>query len=97
MVGKRTLRTCARGHQYNKISDCPVCPICASQDKATEGFLSLLVAPAQRALLNNGITSLEQLSQFTEKEVLSFHGMGKTSIPKLRVALEAAGLSFRID
>lgn len=59
------------------------------------GFLSLLVAPARRALENNGITSLQELSKFTEKEILKFHGMGPSSMPKLRAALKEEGLSFR--
>jgi sulfite reductase beta subunit-like hemoprotein len=60
-----------------------------------ENFLSLLAAPAKRALENNGIDTLEKLSQFTEKEVLQFHGIGKSAIPKLHNALHAAGLSFK--
>jgi DNA-directed RNA polymerase alpha subunit len=46
-------------------------------------------------LENNGITSLQQLSTFSEKEILQFHGMGPASLPKLRKALENEGLSFR--
>jgi hypothetical protein len=35
-----------------------------------ESFLSLVSAPAKRALENNGIDTLEKLSKFTEKEIL---------------------------
>ncbi|MGG3469536.1 RNA polymerase alpha subunit C-terminal domain-containing protein [Neobacillus pocheonensis] len=91
----KSLRTCTQGHQYYKSSDCPVCPICEQERKPDNGFLSLLSAPARRALENNGITALQQLSTFSEKEILQFHGMGPASLPKLRKALEANGLSFK--
>ena len=54
-----------------------------------------LSSPAQRALANNGITSLKLLSRYSEKQVLEFHGLGPGSIPKLRNALAAAGLNFK--
>lgn len=91
----KTLRTCENGHTYYKSSDCPTCPVCEQERKPKDGFLALLSAPARRALENNGITSLEKLSQATEKEILSFHGMGKSSIPKLRLALAEKGLAFK--
>jgi DNA-directed RNA polymerase alpha subunit len=92
---EKNLRTCNKGHNYYKSSDCPTCPICEQERKPETGFLSLLSAPARRALENNGITSLQQLSTFSEKEILQFHGMGPASLPKLRKALENEGLSFR--
>lgn len=61
-----------------------------------ESFLSLLAAPARRALENKGITTLQQLSKFSEAEILELHGMGSSSIPKLRSVLETQGLSFAI-
>jgi hypothetical protein len=94
-TSKRILRTCENGHEYYKSSDCPVCPICEKERAPVEGFLAELSAPARRALENNGITSLEQLAERTEKEVLGFHGMGPASMPKLRGFLEGAGLSFK--
>ncbi|HEY4874664.1 MAG TPA: hypothetical protein VIH86_03770 [Puia sp.] len=66
-----------------------------NKEKQTESFLSLLAAPAQRALTNNGIDSLEKLSKFTQGEILQFHGIGKSAIPKLSAALQAKGLSFK--
>jgi len=90
-----SLRTCAKGHQFNKTSDCPTCPICENERKPKDGFLSILSAPARRALENKGIKTLKQLSKFSEEEILSLHGMGPASIPKLRSALEAEGLTFK--
>ena len=38
-----------------------------------------------------------KLSEYSEKEVMQFHGMGKGSLPKLRQALAANGLAFKAD
>src|SRR6185312_3726410 len=91
----KTLRTCSKGHKYYKSTDCPTCPICEQERRPENGFLSLLGAPARRALENHGITTMEKLSGFTEKEILSLHGMGPSTMPKLREALEAKNLSFK--
>jgi DNA-directed RNA polymerase alpha subunit len=60
-------------------------------------FPSILSAPAKRALENNGISTLEQLSNYSKKEVLKFHGMGKSSIPKLEKLLSDQNMSFRLS
>ncbi len=90
-------RTCSRGHEFRKSSDCPVCPICWSgyyKDKMNGEFPKNLSAPALRALLNAKITTLQKLATFSEKEILELHGMGPASIPKLRDALGEKGLKF---
>ena len=94
-TSEKNLRTCDQGHQFYKSSDCPTCPTCENERKPADGFLSVLSAPARRALENNGITTLQQLSTLTEKEILQFHGMGPASLPKLRSALKENGLAFR--
>jgi hypothetical protein len=38
---------------------------------------------------------LKKLATCTEKEILALHGMGKSSIPKLKAALKEKGLDFR--
>jgi uncharacterized protein YdhG (YjbR/CyaY superfamily) len=58
-------------------------------------FPDFLGAPAKRALENNGIKTLKQLSQYREQEVLKFHGIGPSSLPKLREALRSENLSFK--
>jgi DNA-directed RNA polymerase alpha subunit len=88
-------RTCPNGHKYHKSSDCPTCPTCEQERKPKTGFLSQLSAPARRALENNGITSLQELSTYREKEILQLHGMGPASLPKLRSALYEEGLEFK--
>ncbi len=95
MALPQTLRTCPNGHQYYKSSDCPVCPECEKQNKPG-GFLSTLSAPARRALETAGITTLQQLATYSEKEILKLHGMGKASLPLLRTALRGEGLNFKL-
>ncbi|MDY7042618.1 MAG: RNA polymerase alpha subunit C-terminal domain-containing protein [Bacillota bacterium] len=92
---KETLRTCSNGHTYYKSSDCASCPICEAERAPRTGFLSRLVAPARRALENEHITTLETLSDYTEREILKLHGIGPSSIPILKRALEEAGLYFK--
>jgi len=92
---KKTLRTCKYGHRYYKSSDCPICPECEKERKLPANFLLLLGAPARRALENNGITSLQQLSKFSEAEILQLHGLGKSSLPILRKALNDSELTFK--
>ena len=95
METNKILKTCENGHKFYKSSDCPTCPICEDERKPKNGFLSLIGAPARRVLENNGITTLEQLSEYSEKEVLNFHGMGKSTLPVLQKLLMDKGLSFR--
>ena len=95
MPVSQKLRTCPKGHQFHKTSDCPTCPVCEAERKPVNGFLSILAAPARRALENNGITTLESLSSFSEGDLLELHGMGKSSLPKLRKVLNENGPKFR--
>ena len=88
-------RTCPNGHVYNKSSDCPVCPICEKEHAPKDGWLSLLSAPARRAVEEEGISDLKKLAQWTEKEVLALHGVGPASLPVLREALTQEGLEFK--
>lgn len=92
---KNSLKTCKMGHKYYKTSDCPTCPVCERERKPSDNFLSLLSAPARRALEHHGVLTLQQLSGKTEKEILQFHGLGKASIPTLSKALAEVGLTFR--
>ncbi len=96
-VAKGKLKICNRGHKFYKSSDCPVCSICWSgyyRKKARGDFPDNLAAPALRALINAKITTLKQLTNFNESEILELHGMGPNAIVKLRRALKSKGLSF---
>jgi len=95
MAKEKTLRVCPKGHEYYKSTDCPTCPICEQAKRPSSGFLTLLSAPARRALENNNLTTLKALSKITEKEVLALHGIGPSSIPILKEALQTANLSFK--
>ena len=97
MGNEKSLRTCNKGHQYYKSSDCPVCPVCESKEKLADVLFSSLSAPALRALKNEGIITLEILAEYSEKEILELHGMGKASIPKLNELLKSAGLKFKTE
>lgn len=90
----KKLKICDRGHKFYKSSDCPTCPICAAEDKPESGFLSLLSGPARSALEHAGITTLIQLSRYSEQEILKHHGVGPKTIPTLRQALQEAGMGF---
>jgi uncharacterized protein YdhG (YjbR/CyaY superfamily) len=65
------------------------------QDGKPGSLPAIISAPARRALGNNGIKTLEQLSKHSEAEILKFHGIGKTAIPLLQKALKEKGLSFK--
>jgi DNA-directed RNA polymerase alpha subunit len=90
-----SLKTCSNGHSFYKTSDCPTCPICEAGRKPLEGFQSSLSAPARRALEQAGIHSVKDLSLHSEKEILQLHGIGPSSLPKLKAALKKEGLSFK--
>lgn len=89
-----SLKTCEKGHQFHKTSDCPVCPICEKNKEVF--FISKLSAPARRALENVGIDSLEKLATYSEKELLKLHGLGKTAIPILKQELANHDLNFAL-
>jgi len=96
-ASQQTRRTCENGHHFYKSSDCPTCPICEKERKPASGFLSKLSAPARRALENIGVFTVEELAKYSEKEILSLHGIGPSSIPKLRSSLQDKGLTFKND
>jgi len=95
MESKKYLKTCKNGHQFYKNSDCPTCPVCEEKRKPKDNFLALLGAPARRALERENINTLFELAEYSEKEILSLHGMGKSTLPKLQKLLTDNGLTFK--
>lgn len=91
----KTLRVCEKGHRFYKSSKCQSCPTCDKENKPSNGFLSKLSSPARRALVHQGIETVQELSKYTEKEILTFHGIGPASLPILQASLEEEGLSFK--
>lgn len=61
----------------------------------SHNFLLELSQPAQRALLDAGHTTLEQISCLTEKELRQLHGVGPKTIRQLREFLAAEGKSLQ--
>ena len=51
-------------------------------------------APATRALANAGVTSLEDLTTWSEADLLALHGMGPKAVGILREHLAAQGLGL---
>ena len=95
MASKPQLKTCPKGHEFFKSSDCPVCPICEKEKKPEDVYLAKIGAPARRAIERAGITQLKQFSKYTEKELLDMHGFGPKAIMILKPFLEENGLDFR--
>ena len=53
-----------------------------------------LSQPAQRALASAGITCLEDLANFKEKDVAKLHGLGPGAMVRLRGKMAEHGLDF---
>ena len=91
------IKTCQNGHQFEKSSSCPVCPICSEKEmseKYGEEFPKI-GAPALRALDKAGITQLSELTSYSEEELLTLHGMGPKAVGLLRDALKEKGMTFK--
>jgi hypothetical protein len=87
-------KICSKGHEFNKTSSCPICPIC-EKDKKQLGDLPKISAPARRALEKIGIKNLKDLSKYPKDELLNLHGFGPGSIPLLKKSLKLKGLDFK--
>lgn len=57
-------------------------------------LLQKLAKPAQRAIQNEGITSIEQLSEYSEKEFSELHGIGKNAMDIIKRIMHEKGFSF---
>ena len=96
MTNKTGIRkVCPNGHVFYKSSDCLTCPVCEKKKKPAIGFLPKISAPARRALEQEGIDSLKQLSKYTETQLSELHGIGKSAIKILQLELSANKLSFK--
>lgn len=60
-----------------------------------QDFLNKLSNPAKNGLLNESIDDFDKLSALTEKELLSFHGIGSKSLPIVRDCLAQKGLKLK--
>jgi len=66
----------------------------SKQFHSPENDLPRLAAPAQRALANAGIHQLEQLTKYSEAEIMHLHGIGANAFNQIKNALHERGLSF---
>jgi hypothetical protein len=57
-------------------------------------LLQKLAKPAQRAFQNEGISTIEQLSKYSEKEFSELHGIGKNAMSVINQTMSENGLSF---
>jgi hypothetical protein len=87
-------KTCVNGHTFEKTTDCPVCPTC-EHSRTASGPFPKIGAPATRALENADVWGLEELANWTERDLLTLHGMGPRAVGILREHLAAAGLAFK--
>ena len=87
-------KTCANGHTFEKTTDCPVCPTCERSRTASGGFPKI-GGPATRALENSKIQRLEELANWSERDLLALHGMGPKAVGILREHLAGEGLAFK--
>jgi hypothetical protein len=55
-----------------------------------------LAAPASRALINANLTKIEHLKRITEKQLLSLHGIGPSSLPIIRKAMKKYKVNFKL-
>jgi ERCC4-type nuclease len=59
-------------------------------------FLQGIIASrARRALETEKIDSLEKLSDYSEEEIMQFHGFGKNAMEKLKNHMKENQLSFK--
>jgi len=54
-----------------------------------------LSAPARRALINAKLTKIEHLKKITEKQLMSLHGIGPSSLPIIKKAMRKYKVSFK--
>ena len=79
--------TCENGHTFEKSSNCKVCPTCSANEHKDQEFLQHFSAPAQRALVQAGITSIESLRATHLNDLNKLHGIGRTTIIKFKELL----------
>lgn len=54
-----------------------------------------LAAPARRALVNAKIIRIDDLKKITEAKLISLHGMGPSSLPKIKSAMRKKKIKFK--
>lgn len=66
-----------------------------AQEPDSEWFKIGLSAPARRALVNAKLYKVSDLRKISLDELVGLHGMGKSSIARIRVIMDAKKIRFR--
>ena len=66
-------------------------------DQSKKALPSALANPAQRALASAGIKHLEDLTRFSEAEVMDLHGIGPNAMRILQEAMTEQDLRFQAE
>lgn len=70
--------------------------VCTDNHVVKGDFLQGIIAmPARRALEKEKIDSLEKLSNYSEEEIMQFHGFGKNTMKRLKKHMEENQISFK--
>lgn len=70
--------------------------VCAVNHVVQGTFLQGVIAtPARRTLEKEKIDSLEKLSDYSEEEMMQFHGFGKNTMEKLKKHMNENQFSFK--
>lgn len=64
-------------------------------ERFSEAFPAAMGKPANAALVAAGITTLEQVAERSERELLALHGVGPKAVRILRALLAERGRSLR--
>lgn len=64
------------------------------EEPAGDELPSGLSEPARRALAGAGVSTLQDVADYTENELMKLHGMGPKALQTLRRALAAKGLAL---
>lgn len=71
-------------------------PICTDRHGINNNFLKGIIAmPARRALAKENIDTLEKLSEYSENEIMQFHGFGKNTLKKLKMYMQQSEFFFK--
>lgn len=76
--------TCVNGHVFDRTSNCRVCPKCFAEEHQENGFLQLFSTPARKALLKEGIISIDKLRSYSTAELGKLHGIGPSTLLKFK-------------
>jgi ERCC4-type nuclease len=60
-----------------------------------EKLLKQLPGPAQRAILDAGIKTVEELSNMSEAEIMSLHGLGPNAVQTIKRFMAENGMALK--